>query len=151
MKTRIKTKINYKWTDCDIRQVDMIVTISYLGEVVCEVTNVKNFNEILFYIKCMFESSFIYSKISSNELKKIFKDTVRFTIKKKVKEVAGEIVNEVIDTVKSVKFQNMIERTLTFVKKWIYSSIDSTIASARTNQETVEYKNPIPNLRFNFL
>ncbi len=146
MKTRITTKIDYEWSECEIRQVDKIVTISYLGELVCEITNVKDNTEILALIKCMFQGGKMYSKISSSELKRLFKDIEKSTFSK----IVEKVVEEVEDTVKSVNIVNVVERTMKVVKKWIYR-VNNLLPgiSKNNNSNSIEYKDPIPNLRFN--
>lgn len=146
MKKRITSKIRYKITDCEIRQFDKIVTISYSGEIVCEITNVKNYTEIFSLIKCMFQGNVMYAKISSFELKRLYRDTVKSTFSKKI----NEVIEEVVDTVKSVKFENVVERTMKVVKKWINTENNLFSVISKTDIiNSIVHKDPIQNLRFN--
>lgn len=146
MKKRITSKITYKITDCEIRQFDKIVTISYSGEIVCEITNVKNYTEIFSLIKCMFQGNVMYAKISSFELKRLYRDTVKSTFSKKI----NEVIEEVVDTVKSVKFENVVERTINVVKKWINTANNLFPRISKNDiSNSIVYKDPIQNLRFN--
>ena len=146
MKKRITSKITYEITDCEIRQFDKIVTISYSGEIVCEITNVKNYTEIFSLIKCMFQGSVMYAKISSFEMKRLYKDTVKSTFSKKI----NEVIEEVVDTVKSVKFENVVERTINVVKKWINTANNLFPRISKSDIiNSIVYKDPIQNLRFN--
>lgn len=146
MKKRITSKITYKITDCEIRQFDKIVTISYSGEIVCEITNVKNYTEIFSLIKCMFQGSVMYAKISSFEMKRLYKDTVKSTFSKKI----NEVIEEVVDTVKSVKFENVVERSIEKTRKWIYN-VNNLLPRISKNDisNSIVYDDPIQNLRFN--
>lgn len=146
MKKRNVSKINYKMFDCKIRQLDKIVTISYCGEIVCEITNVKNYTKILSLIKCMFQGGLMYSKISSSELNRLFKDNEKSTFRKNVEKV----VEKVNDTVKSVKIVNVVERTLKVIKKWIYT-VNNLLPVILKNEitDSIVYEDPIQNLRFN--
>lgn len=146
MKKRITSKITYKITDCEIRQFDKIVTISYSGEIVCEITNVKNYTEIFSLIKCMFQGNVMYAKISSFELKRLYRDTVKSTFSKKI----NEVIEEVVDTVKSVKFENVVERTINVVKKWINTANNLFPRISKSDIiNSIVYEDPIQNLRFN--
>lgn len=146
MKKRITSKITYKISDCEIRQLDKIVTISYSGEIVCEITNVKNYTEIFSLIKCMFQGNVMYAKISSFELKRLYRDTVKSTFSKKI----NEVIEEVVDTVKSVKFENVVERTINVVKKWINTANNLFPRISKSDIiNSIVYEDPIQNLRFN--
>lgn len=142
MKKRNASKINYKISDCKISQLGKIVAISYCGEIVCEITNVKNYTEILSLIKCMFQGVLMYSKISSSELKRLFKDIEKSTFRKNVEKV--------IDTIKSVKIVNVVERTMKVIKKWIHN-LNNLFPGISKNDTTdsIVYEDPIQNLRFN--
>ena len=146
MKKRITSKITYKISDCEIRQFNKIVTISYSGEIVCEITNVKNYTEIISLIKCMFQGGLMYAKISSFELKRMYRDTVKSTFSKKI----NEVIEEVVDTVKSVKFENVVERTINVVKKWINTANNLFPRISKNDiSNSIVYEDPIQNLRFN--
>ncbi len=146
MKKRITSKITYKISDCEIRQFNKIVTISYSGEIVCEITNVKNYTEIFSLIKCMFQGNVMYAKISSFELKRLYRDTVKSTFSKKI----NEVIEEVVDTVKSVKFENVVERTINVVKKWINTANNLFPRITKSDIiNSIVYEDPIQNLRFN--
>lgn len=146
MKKRITSKITYKISDCEIRQFNKIVTISYSGEIVCEITNVKNYTEIISLIKCMFQGGLMYAKISSFELKRMYRDTVKSTFSKKI----NEVIEEVVDTVKSVKFENVVERSIEKTRKWIYN-VNNLLPRISKNDisNSIVYDDPIQNLRFN--
>ena len=146
MKKRITSKITYKISDCEIRQFNKIVTISYSGEIVCEITNVKNYTEIFSLIKCMFQGNVMYAKISSFELKRLYRDTVKSTFSKKI----NEVIEEVVDTVKSVKFENVVERSIEKTRKWIYN-VNNLLPRISKNDisNSIVYEDPIQNLRFN--
>lgn len=142
MKKRNVSKIKYKMLDCKIQQLGKIVTISYCGVIVCEITNVKNYTEILSLIKCMFQGVLMYSKISSSELKKLFKDIEKSTFRKNIEKV--------IDTIKSVKIVNVVERTMKVLKKWI-DNLNNLFPgiSKKDTTDSIVYEDPIQNLRFN--
>ena len=146
MKKRNVSKINYKMSDCKISQSDKIVTISYNGEVVCEITSVKDYTEIFALIKCMFQGGLMYSKISSSELKRLFKDIEKSTFSK----IVEKVVEEVVDTVKSVKIINVVERTMKVIKKWIHNLNNLFPGiSKKDTTDSIVYEDPIQNLRFN--
>jgi|MGYP003591216647 hypothetical protein len=153
MKKRITTEINYKWSDCKISQIagkegeelGGAVRISYLGEVVCLITGVKDYTETSSLIRCMFQSGIMYSNISISALKRIYNDTVLYTFQRKVEED----VEKVIETVDSVKIESLlIERTYKKVKKWI-KTVNNLFWGYSSGTEHENYKKPIPNLRFN--
>ncbi len=146
MKKRITSKITYKISDCEIRQFNKIVTISYSGEIVCEITNVKNYTEIISLIKCMFQGGLMYAKISSFELKRMYKGTEKSTFSKKI----NEVIEEVLDTAKSLKNEKVVERSIEKAKKWIYT-VNNLFRSISKNDisNSIVYEDPIQNLRLN--
>lgn len=146
MRKRNVSKINYNMSDCKISQLGKIITISYCGEIVCEINNVKNYTEILSLIKYMFQGGLMYSKISSSELKRLFKDIEKSTFSK----IVEKVVEEVVDTVTSVKIINVVERTMKVVKKWIHT-LNNLFPDISKNDitDSIVYEDPIQNLRFN--
>lgn len=165
IKKRNSTKINYKWSDCNIIQtcikdkkgnLQTTVDINYNNEVVCVITSVRDYADIAAYVRCMFNNGIIYPKISTFELKRIFSKSVQFTFKlkemkvvEKVETVVEEIVNEVVDTVKTMN-TIWLERTLPVVKKWIYFTNElSKFISTKERSKPLGLKDPVQNLRFN--
>lgn len=144
MKKQDYKRINYNWSDCNVRQLGEVVTISYYGETLCVISEVVDFNEVLSLIKCMFNKGILYTKTTTYKLRKLFKDTVKPTMTKVEKEVS-----DVLDTVKSVKVENVVERSVFMVKKVVYFFIKRKVSSMNVGNNSKRYYSPIRNLRFN--
>jgi len=153
MKKRIATKITNKMSDYKISQDWVkvkdkkinIVKIQFQNEIVCVITKVKDYESTLSLIKCMFESGLMYSSISYSELKRMYKVTEKSTFSKRI----NEVIEEVIDTVKLVKLENVVEKTIKVVKKWINTANLFPRISKSDIINSIVYKDPIQNLRFN--
>lgn len=144
MKRQDYTKINYKWSDCKVRQLGEVVTITYYGETLCVISEVIDLNEILSLIKCMFQEGIMYPKITSYKLRKLFKDSVKPKLRLLEKKV-----DDVIDTVQSVTIQNVVERSVFNVKKVVYFFRRKKVNSMTIGENSKRFSSPIPNLRFN--
>ena len=139
MKKNKSTRIDYSLSDCKVRQLGEVVTISYYGEVVCVISEVKDYIETLSLITCMFAKKIMFAKISSYQLKKLFINTAKPRL--------VEVVKEVVETVNTVKVENVIERSVFIVKEVVYFFRKKKVAL--DNIITPRLKNPIPNLKFN--
>ena len=128
-----------------------MVTVTYYGDILCVISEVVDYNEVISYIKYMFDKGIMYTKTTIYKLRKLFKDTVKPRMLKQTKENS-----EIIETEKSVKIENIVERTVFAVKKLVYSftkrkvkSKDAGNNSNKSSDYMNSYYSPKPNLRFN--
>ena len=137
--------ISQDWVKVKDKKIN-IVKIQFQNEIVCVITRVKDYETTLSLIKCMFEGGLMYASISYSEMKRMYKDTEKSTFSKKI----NEVIEEVLDTVKSLKNEKVVERTIKVVKKWIYT-VNNLFPRILKNEipNSIVYKDPIPNLRFN--
>ena len=144
MKKQDYTKINYKWSDCKVRQLGEVVTITYYGETLCVISEVLDLNEILSLIQCMFKKGIMYRKTTSYKLRNLFKDSVKPKLK-----LIEKKVDDVVDTVQSVTIQNVVERSVFNVKTVVYFFRRKKVHSMTIGENSKRYNSPVPNLRFN--
>jgi len=144
MKKRVTSKITYKMSDCKISHIEDFVYIKFEDKIVCVITKVKDYKSTFSLIRCMFQGGLMYAKISTYELKRMYKNTIKSNFLKKV----DKVVEEVVDTVKSADYFKF-EKTLQVVKKWIDSGNNLFLGLLKNvSVNSIEYKDPIQNLRF---
>ena len=143
-KKRIVSRIMHEMSDYRISHFEKYVEIYYNNELVCLITNVKDYIENLSLIKCMFQGGLMYAKISSLELKRMYKDNIKSTFTKKVNEVEEKVVKSVV---------KVVESTIKKIKKWY--KVTNIFDLKSTMKESMGFvttmsKEPIQCLRFRF-